>query len=264
MDRAAAVAYGPHARLAAAQAERAAARLEPAVASRVFTRLAVALQKQGKVHEAVALLEHEAEIARGLAENAARCLAEKASDSCDLIDKCLVRPEQEQLFHCRETCRNELFDLFGIYIGSSVEVAKTLGRAYKRAKNKRRRLNQRQATEEELAREDLEHLRARVDAAEQVLRREARRLLICKLKEDDMRVSLPGESPFPDGSYLALRGEEAFNGSDVTPTPVRKAFTDLLKKLHRASFGQKTFPAARDRTTLRLEDTLWSVHRRNT
>ena len=101
-----------------------------------------------------------------------------------------------------------------------------------------------------------------MDAFEQVLRRAARRLLICKLKEDNIRISLPGESPFPDGCWIAFRGEEAFNGSD-TSTPVRKAFTDMLKKLHRVGFGVQNLPAARDRMAMSFEDTLWSVQWRN-
>ena len=254
-DRAATVACSAHARAVAAHAERTAARREPAVASRVFTLLAIALQKQGMLCESVALLEYEAEIARALAEEAPDC----PPADCDVIDKCLVRPDQEQVA-CRDTCRNELFDLYGIHIGSSVEVAKAIDRESKRDKKKRRR----QATEdEEPAPDDLENLKGRVDAVEQVLRREARRLLIRKLIEDNIRVSLPGESPFPDGSWIALRGEEGFHGTDAPGNPVRKAFTDLLKKLHRVSFGVQKFPAARDNMTMRFEDTLWSVQWRN-
>jgi hypothetical protein len=119
-----------------------------------------------------------------------------------------------------------------------------------------------QAQQDHQTQDDLEHLQARVDEIEQVLRASARHILIHKLRADNIRISVRGQALHPDGCWIAFRGEESFTGSVVT-SPVRKTFLDVIRKLHRISFGAQYCFAARDRLTLKFEDTLWSVQWRN-
>ena len=251
----AAVACDWQASVTAMHAERAAARSEPAVASRAFTREAIALAQQGRLKEAVGMLEQEAAIARSLAQGVPDC----PPAEFDAISKCLVRCEQEDIPQTRETCRNELYDLFGICIGSTSEVDKAIKGLLTR--QKKRRMGQAQKVLE-TEDDDLERLKAQVDAIEHVLRASARKILIHKIREEEIQISLRGQAPHPDGCWIAFRGEEAFIGTDVS-SPVRNAFLDVMRKLHRTSFDAQYYPAARDRLTLKFDETLWSVQWRN-
>ena len=236
---------------AAVSAERAAARGAPESASKAFTLMANALLARGKLPDAVAMLQHEADIASRLGAEMQDCAPAKQ----ETLEKCLVRPEQEHIHQSRETCRNELFDLFGIFIGSTLDVAKALDAAVKKGRKRGR-----QAIEG--AQDDLERLKSQVDAIESVLRKEARRILIHKLNEDSIQISPRGQTPYPDGCWISLRGAEAFHGAD-SPNPVRKAFADLIRQLHQRSFGQRPQTAARDRLSLEFPDTLWSAQWRH-
>ena len=201
------------------------------------------------------MLEQEAAIARSLAQGVPDC----PPAEFDAISKCLICCEQEDIHQSRETCRNELYDLFGICIGSTSEVDKAIKGLITRGK--KRRMVQAQK-DRQTQNDDLERLKAQVDAIEHVLRASARHILIHKIREDEIRISLHGQAPHPDGCWIAFRGEEAFIGSHVS-SAVRKAFLDVVRKLHRTSFGARYCPAARDRLTLKFDDTLWSVQWRN-
>ena len=248
-EQAAAIDCSWQQRVLALQAERAAARREPETASRIFTLMAIALRQQGKLHDAVVMLEQEAEIAKSLAKDVQDC----PPAEYDLIDTCLVRPEQEKLYTCRETCRNELFDLYGIYVGSTLDLIKHID-SMRSSRKRRKREAKVESTED-----DFGSLKSQVEAIEEVLRTEARCLLIHKLREDHIQISLHGQSPHPDGCWISFRGAEAFNGT-TGPTPVRRAFTDLIKSLKRSNFSDEVQVAVRDRHTLPFADTLWSAH----
>lgn len=104
--------------------------------------------------------------------------------------------------------------------------------------------------------EGLQQLRDVVEQLESVLRTAARQILLHKLWEERVRVSLAGQQPHEDGCWISWRGTEAFNGADG-PTPVRKAFTELLKNMQRINFNSKNRLAVRDRYTLNFTDTLY-------
>ena len=116
-ERAAAVECSTALRVEAAIAERASGRREPVFASRAITSMAIALGRRGQMEDAIAMLNAEARLAKELSEH----LAGQGCNPSEraVLEKCLVRPEREDSYIlCRETVRNELFDLFGIWIGS--------------------------------------------------------------------------------------------------------------------------------------------------
>ena len=97
-----------------------------------------------------------------------------------------------------------------------------------------------------------ERLLDELKRVDRVLQRGARSILIHALWRESCQVSLQGQDPHPDGICVRFRGEEAFNSADCR-TPVRKTFTDLLKRLH-AQCGR---PAACDRYCTPLAGTLY-------
>ena len=97
-----------------------------------------------------------------------------------------------------------------------------------------------------------EQLLDELKRVDRVLQRGARSILIHALWRESCQVSLQGQDPHPDGICVRFRGEEAFNSADCR-TPVRKTFTDLLKRLH-AQCGR---PAACDRYCTPLAGTLY-------
>ena len=116
-ERAAAVECSTALRVEAAIAERASGRREPVFASRAITSMAIALGRRGQMEDAIAMLNAEARLAKELSEH----LAGQGCNPSEraVLEKCLVRAEREDSYIlCRETVRNELFDLFGIWIGS--------------------------------------------------------------------------------------------------------------------------------------------------
>ena len=235
----------------ALRAERACGSREPEIASKVYTQMAVALWKQGKLPDAIAILEQEAEIAKNLAGMVQDC----PPAEYELLDQCLVRPNQEQTNKNRETCRNEVFDLYGIFIGSTQEITEMLDSAIRREKRKRKS----QVCEKREC--SLELLQSKVDAVDRVLRREARRIFIHKLREERIQISCHGDTPHPDGCWISLRGVEAFCGTEGR-TPVRRAFKELMKSLVRTDSGGRN-QQVRDRFTLQFEETIWSAHWKN-
>ena len=116
-ERAAAVECSTALRVEAAMAERSSGRREPVFASRAITSMAIALSRRGQMEDAIAMLNAEARLAKELSEH----LAGQGCNPSEraVLEKCLVRAEREDSYIlCRETVRNELFDLFGIWIGS--------------------------------------------------------------------------------------------------------------------------------------------------
>ena len=90
------------------------------------------MSQLGRFSEAVGVLAEEVAAARTLKRG---CCASAA------VLQCLVRPESERKqAQCRETCRNELFDLFGIWIGSYFHVYEDLQAEIKRNNRQRPRL----------------------------------------------------------------------------------------------------------------------------
>ena len=255
-ERAAAVECNRKVRSEIVSAERAAARREPAVASRAFTDMATALVKRGKYVDAVELLTTEAKIAKDLSEDmkSGGCLPTEL----EVLERCLVRPDREDRYEqCRETSRNELYDLFGVWIGSALSIRQALDNELKKYERKRKRMREGKEDSESMASPvGLQQLRAEVDELEAVLRREARQILLHKLWEERVRVSMAGQAPHEDGCWISWRGTEAFNGADG-PTPVRKAFTELLKNMQRLNFNSKYRLAVRDRHSLPFTDTLY-------
>ena len=115
-ERAAAVECSAALRVEAAQTERASGRREPDFASRAMTSMAIALGKRGEMDDAIAMLNAEARLVQRLAERLAAqdCIPSERA----VLERCLVSPEREDDHEsCRETVRNELFDLFGIWVG---------------------------------------------------------------------------------------------------------------------------------------------------
>ena len=122
-ERAAAVECSAALRVEITLVERASGRHEPEIASRAMTRLAIALGQRGNMDDAIAMLNAEARIAKGLSEQLSGQGCNPAERA--RLEKCLVRPEREEMYDSvRETVRNELFDLFGIWIGLSLMPAR--------------------------------------------------------------------------------------------------------------------------------------------
>jgi hypothetical protein len=304
-ERAAAVECSTALRVEAAIAERASGRREPVFASRAITSMAIALGRRGQMEDAIAMLNAEARLAKELSEH----LAGQGCNPSEraVLEKCLVRAEREDSYIlCRETVRNELFDLFGIWIGSgpharlparapasqpasppALSVCLLVGGsvpagrlwACLRLSTLTRRCamahtgsaqHVREGLENELMREGRkkrkttstavmrdadapaaptvsaaasaeadrrERLLNELKRVERVLQREARSILTHTLWGESCQISLPGQDPHPDGICVRFRGEEVFNGADC-PTPVRKSFTELLKKLQKRNFHE--------------------------
>ena len=328
-ERAARVECSSERRLEVVRAERAAAQRdgEPAAASRVFTAMGLALQQQGKFADAVAMLAEEAILARTLSLDLRRACCVPA-DELEVLDLCLVRPEREQKYEQdRETTRDELFDLFGVWIGSTRAVREGIAQQMKKDSRKRKRMLKVSATgcsgqgdsaggtepgrsasssesseSSEVAGsnasavfpamlrhysgasgpagavewtgsrvdrtstvdrissaqnlesgQDLESLQGEVEQIETMLRHEARQILVYKLCEERVQVSLAGQPPHEDGCYISWRHTEAFNTA-CSNAPVRKTFMELLKKMYRAHTPQHR---DRDRLGLRFADTLY-------
>jgi hypothetical protein len=257
-DRAAAVECSCELRGDVVHAERASARREPVAASRAFTFMAAALVQRGKYPDAVAMLTHEAKIAKDISEDmrSRGCLPTEL----EVLERCLVRPDREERYEqCRETSRNELYDLFGVWVGSSLGIRQAVDNELKKYQRKRKRMQDGKEEKDVAATAELERLREEAEQLEGVLRREARQILLHKLWEERMRVSVAGQAPHEDGCWISWRGTEAFNGADG-PTPVRKAFTELLKNMQRLSFNAKNRLAVRDRYSLGFADTLYYAY----
>ena len=122
--RAAAIECSVDARAEAVLAQQAAARRDPEFASRAFTSMVLELQKIGKFADAVALLAVEARIAAERADKLTRQRHGCWQSERDVLEECLVTVDRERSHvEIRETTRNELYDLFGIWIGSSLHGA---------------------------------------------------------------------------------------------------------------------------------------------
>ena len=118
-ERAAAVKCSAAMRVQIVQAEQASGRQDADFGSRAMTHMAIALGKRGNMHDAVVMLTSEASMAKGLPEQLSR-QACNASERA-VLEQCLVGPEREEMYaSSSETVRNELFDLFGIWIGLSL------------------------------------------------------------------------------------------------------------------------------------------------
>lgn len=201
------------------------------------------------MEDAIAMLNAEARLAKELSEH----LAGQGCNPSEraVLEKCLVRPEREDSYIlCRETVRNELFDLFGIWIGSAQHVREGLENELMRQGRKKRKTTSTAVMRDADApaaptvsaaasaeADRRERLLNELKRVERVLQREARSILTHTLWGESCQISLPGQDPHPDGICVRFRGEEVFNGADC-PTPVRKAFTELLKKLQKRNFHE--------------------------
>ena len=117
--RAAAVECSAALRVEIVQAERASGRQEPDFASRAMTCMAIALAQRGNLHDAIAMLNAEVRTAKELSE-------QLSGQGCNpseraVLEQCLVGPDREETYDSnKETVRDELFDLFGVWIGLSL------------------------------------------------------------------------------------------------------------------------------------------------
>ena len=298
-ERAAAVECSAALRVEITLVERASGRHEPEIASRAMTRLAIALGQRGNMDDAIAMLNAEARIAKGLSEQLSGQDCNPAERA--RLEKCLVRPEREEMYDSvRETVRNELFDLFGIWIGLSLMAARPPARlssrlpallamgllphscamssyAYlgsslhvrERLKSEIRELKKRKtkksaASDAAAAPASVADRRERLlnalNQVDLVLQREARTILILKLWGEPCQMSMQGQDPHPDGVLIRFRGEEGFNGADCH-SPVRMAFNHLLKKLQQNNFPAQSWrPAICDRYTTPFTGTHFHTH----
>ena len=246
--RAAAIECSVDARAEAVLAQQAAARREPEFASRAFTSMVLELQKIGKFADAVALLAVEARIAAERADKLTRQRHGCWQSERDVLEECLVTVDRERSHvEIRETTRNELYDRFGIWIGSSLHVRRGLESQLK--KHRKRKGGGAEALL------PLERLLDEAERADAVMRNAARQILLCKLAEGPLRISLPGHVPHEDGCWISWRGVEAFYGS-ACPAQTRYTFVQLLKKLQGLTSNSNNRPNTRaDRYCLDFEDT---------